>query len=155
VSFPLYRALVREGTNILAIRILGDPAYDVTGLYYTRPYYLDDYKIIETRQHKFLPMILSGIFGFIGIYYFMQYLSVKNKKELFYLYFSIVSILLFIYTVTRFDIINFMIPNSDICFRLEYLSLFLLGPILCIFVNELGRRRVSVIGKIYLVFCVA
>jgi hypothetical protein len=60
VSFPLYRALIREGTNILAIRILGDPAYDVTGLYYTKPYYLDDYKIIETRQHKFLPMILIG-----------------------------------------------------------------------------------------------
>jgi hypothetical protein len=153
VLFPLDRALIKQGTNILAFRILGDPTSANTGFYYVRPYYLDDYRIIEARERNFLPMILGGIFCFIGIYYFMHYLSAKNKKEMFYLYFSIFSILLFIYTITRFDIINFMIPNSYICFRLEYLSLFLMGSMVCIFVEELGWQKISLISKVYLALC--
>jgi hypothetical protein len=35
VSFPVDGALVHPGTNILALRILGDPTYRGTGLYYT------------------------------------------------------------------------------------------------------------------------
>jgi hypothetical protein len=49
VYFPLDKSLIKQGTNILAFRILGDPAYDVTGLYYVTLYYLDDYRIIEAR----------------------------------------------------------------------------------------------------------
>jgi hypothetical protein len=101
VYFPLDKSLIKQGTNILAFRILGDPAYDVTGLYYVTPYYLDDYKIIEARQRNFLPMILAGVFGFIGIYYLMLFLSVRSRNELFNLYFSIFSILLSVYACTR------------------------------------------------------
>ncbi|MDR0457158.1 MAG: hypothetical protein LBH20_10805, partial [Treponema sp.] len=138
VFFPIDRALIKQGTNILAFRILGDPTSANTGFYYVRPYYLDDYRIIEARERNFLPMILGGIFCFIGIFYLMLFLFVRTKKELFNLYFSIFSLLLFVYTYTRFGIASYLIPNSYICFRLEYLSLFLMGSMVCIFVEELG-----------------
>ncbi|MDR2731134.1 MAG: hypothetical protein LBB81_09600 [Treponema sp.] len=102
VYFPLDRSLIKQGTNILAFRIPGDPAYDVTGLYYVTPYYLDDYRIIEARQRNFLPVILAGVFGFIGIYYLMLFLSVRSRNELFNLYFSVFSILLSVYACTRY-----------------------------------------------------
>jgi signal transduction histidine kinase len=153
VYFPLDKSLIKQGTNILAFRILGDPAYDGTGLYYAAPYYLDDYKIIEARQRNFLPMILVGVFGFIGIYYLMLFISVRNKKELFNLYFSIFSILLSVYACTRYGIAQYLIPNSDICFRLEYASLFSMVPMLCCFIEELSRRRVTKISKICTAVC--
>jgi hypothetical protein len=120
VFFPVDRSLLVPGTNIVAVRIIGDPAYGCTGLYYNSPYYLDDYRNIEKRHHPFLLVAFCGVFAFTGVYHLMLFFSTKERRELFNLFFSLLSIILCVYTITRNGIINSLIPNSDISVRLEY-----------------------------------
>ena len=152
VYFPIDNSLVVPGTNILALRIIGDPSYLYTGLAHT-PHYLDDYQFIKTRHLNFHFLILCGLFGFTGIYYLMIFLSVRNKREIFNLFFSLFSIMLCIYTITRHSIINDLIPNSDITFRLRYSSLSLSIPIFGMFFETLVRGKITKVTWGYLAFC--
>jgi len=153
VHFPLDKSLMVLGTNILSLRIIGDPAYDETGFYYTMPYYLDDYTIIENRQHNYLLVVLFSVAGFTGVYYLMIFFSVRRKEEIFNLYYGIFAILFCIYSIVRTGLVNSIIPNSDISIRLEYMSLFLQVPVLCIFFEVTGIKRITKVSLCYLGFC--
>jgi len=154
VYFPMDSYLILPGINILSLRILGDPTYLGTGIFFqTAPVYIDDYKAIERRQFNFLNTVLCAVFASTGVYYLVLYLSIKKKTEIFNLFFSIFSILLFIYIVCRQEWIYSLIPNSDITVRMEYGSLMLAIPMLGIFFETLGMKRITKISRGYLVFC--
>jgi signal transduction histidine kinase/DNA-binding response OmpR family regulator/HPt (histidine-containing phosphotransfer) domain-containing protein len=153
VSFPVDGALVRPGTNILALRIMGDPTYRGTGLYYSSaPIYMDNYKNIESGRFDYLYIFLCGFFAFTGLYYLMLFFSIKKKTEIFNLYFGIFSILIGVYIVSLQGLINLLIPNSDISKRLEFGSLMLAIPIFGMFLEALGRGKTTRISKGYLAF---
>jgi hypothetical protein len=94
VHFPIDKSNLVIGTNILAFRIMGDPTLGNTGFYYAAPYYMDDYSTIEKRHYNILLILMSGIFGYIGIYYLLIFLSVRKKQEMFNLYYGLFSIFL-------------------------------------------------------------
>jgi len=151
VSFPLDGALVSPGTNILALRILGDPTYRGTGPYYSSaPMYMEDYRIIEGERNDFLRIFLCGFFAFTGIYHLMLFLSVRKRTEMFNLYFGIFSILLCIYSISILWVINSLIPNSDISVRMEYGSMMLSIPLFGMFFEALGRGKTTRISQGYL-----
>ena len=154
VFFPIDRNLVVPGTNIMAIRIVGDPTYVGTGLSYRSPHYLDVFQYIQDRQRNVWLLTLCIISGFIGIHYLMLFLSLRNKREIYYLYFSIFSILLCLYTLQRHSIVNYLIPNAETAIRLEYFSLMFTIPALCMFIESLVKKKVSKITWGYLAFCV-
>jgi len=143
VYFPLDKHLFKPGTNTLALRIIGDPTYNVTGFYYTEPYYIDDYQIILNQHQSYLRYFFCGILGFTGISYLLIFLSLRKKNELFNLYYSIFSIMLCLYFATTSGTIFHVIPNSDIPLRLEYFSIIIALSMLCIFIENMGMRRVS------------
>ena len=151
VHFPVDRSFLLEGTNVLAFRIIGDPAYGVTGLYYSSPYYLDEYSLIQRRNLDILSMILCGIFGYTAIYYFIIFLSVRKKEELYNIYYSIASVLLCVYTLMFSGMVNYLIPNSDISIRLEYISLFMLVPTLGLFIEHFGLKKITAITRGFLI----
>jgi signal transduction histidine kinase/CheY-like chemotaxis protein len=154
VYFPLDASLVLPGTNILSMRILGDPTYLGTGVFFqTAPVYMDDYRVIEGRQFNFINMVLCAVFAFTGAYYLMLYLSIKKKTEIFNLFFGIFSILLFIYIICRQEWIYTLIPNSDITIRMEYGSLMLAIPMLGIFFESLGMKKITKVSLGYLILC--
>ena len=153
VYFPVDRSLVVSGTNIVVLRIVGDPAYDLTGLFFLAPYYLDSFRAIEARNHNFHMVALCGIFAFIGIYYIMLFFSIRQRKELYNLFYGIFSILLCFFSVTRLGVFNYLIPNSDIKCRMEYGSLMMLVPIFCMFVEYLLLKKASKVSWIYLGYC--
>jgi signal transduction histidine kinase/DNA-binding response OmpR family regulator len=154
VHFPADGLLFVPGTNILSLRVIGDPTYTATGPFYgAAPIYMEDYRVIEGRQYNFLLVVLGGIFIFSGAYYLLLFLSIKNKKEIINLYFGIFSILLCIYAITRQGMVNYLIPNSDISIRLEYGSLMLMVSIFCMFIETLMKGKVTKISWGYLVFC--
>jgi signal transduction histidine kinase/CheY-like chemotaxis protein len=154
VYFPVDGSLFVSGTNILTLRIVGDPTHTLTGPYYnTAPIYLEDYRIIEQRQHNFLLIVLGAICIFAGVYYLLLFLSIKNKKEIFNLFFGIFSILLCIYAVARNGMVNYLIPNTDITIRLEYFSLILMIPAFGLFLETLVRGKITIITWSYLAFC--
>jgi signal transduction histidine kinase/CheY-like chemotaxis protein len=154
VYFPVDTLLFIPGTNVLTLRIVGDPAFTLTGPYYnTAPIYMDDYRIIEDRQYNFLLVALGAICIFAGAYYILLFFSIKNKKEIFNLYFGIFSILLCIYAVARNGMVNYLIPNTDITICLEYFSLILMIPVFGLFIESLMRGIATKISWGYLVFC--
>ena len=152
VYFPIDKALLFSGANILAFRIIGDPAQGETGFYYDAPYYMENYSIIKARQQNYFILFLCGIFFFTGIYYLLIFFYVRKKEEIFNLYYGLFSLLLCIYTFTGKGIVNDVIPNSNISIRLELGSLFLLVPMLCLFVEQMGRQKITKVSRVYLVF---
>ena len=153
VYFPLDNSLLKTGINILALRIVGDPAYLATGLPYVAPYYMDEYEAIQKRQENFPFVFLAGIFGFIGVYHMILFLSIRKREEIHNLCYSMFSILICIYALTRHCLINTYVPDSDITIRLEYGSLMLMATAFCMLIETLGRRKVTLVTWIYLVFC--
>ncbi|MDR0444338.1 MAG: helix-turn-helix domain-containing protein [Treponema sp.] len=153
VYFPMDSSLIVPGTNILAIRIIGDPAHLYTGLAH-KPHYLDDYHFIESRHRNILYLILCAFFGLTCIVYLMIFLTNRKKSELFNLYFSIFSMMLFIFTIANHSIINALIPNSDITFRLRNCSLSLSIPMFGMFFESMVRGRLTRVTKGYFVFTV-
>jgi signal transduction histidine kinase/AmiR/NasT family two-component response regulator len=154
VHFPVDGLLFVQGTNILTLRVLGDPAFNMTGPFYsTAPIYMEDYKVIEKRQYNFLLIVLGGICIFAGVYYILLFFSIKNKKEIFNLYFGIFSILLCVYAVARNGMVHNLIPNSDVTIRLEYFSLILMIPMFGLFIETLLKGKITIITMCYLTFC--
>jgi CheY-like chemotaxis protein len=151
VSFPVDGSFVLPGTNILALRILGDPTYRGTGLYYSSaPIYMDNYRNIESRRFDYLYIFLCGFFAFTGLYFLMLFFSVKKKTEVFNLYFGIFSILLCVYIVSLQGLINSLISNSDISRHLEFGSLMLAIPVFGMFLEALGREKITKISRGYM-----
>ncbi|MDR0496756.1 MAG: winged helix-turn-helix domain-containing protein [Treponema sp.] len=153
VYFPIDSSLIIQGTNVLALRIIGDPAHLYTGLAH-KPHYLDDYSFIESRHRNILYLILCGIFGLTGIVFLLIFLSNMKKSELFNLYFSVFSILLFIFTFANHSIINSLVPNSDISFRLRNCSLSLSIPLFGMFFESFVRGKLTRVTKGYFVFTI-
>jgi len=152
VFFPLDKDLFVLGTNILALRIVGDPAYSVTGLYYTEPYYIDDYRIILKQHRNYLRYFFCGVLAYTGIYYLLIFLSVRKREELFNLYYSIFSLMLCINYIVTEGAINSIIPNSDIVTRLEYFSIFIAMSMLAIFIEQMVRHRISRLSRGFFIF---
>jgi len=152
VYFPLDRSFLVPGNNTLVLHVVGDPTYRVTGIG-GPTHYIDDFHVIEGRQRYYLAVFLCGIFGFSVAYYLLLFLYVRKKGEVFNLYFALFSILLCVYIVTNLGIIDPIIPNSDITTRMEYGSLMLLIPVFCIFIETLGRGKITLVTRGYSVFC--
>jgi signal transduction histidine kinase len=156
IHFPVDSSLFVSGTNILALRIVGDPTFSATGPFYnTAPIYMDDYRIIEKRQHNFLLLILGGFCISAGVYYLLLFFSIKSdgRKEIFNLFFGIFSMLLCIYSITRNGMVNYIIPNSFLIIRLEYFSLILLIPFFGLFIETFLKGRITKISWVYMGFC--
>jgi biotin transporter BioY len=155
VYFPVDKSDFLAGTNILAFRIMGDPALSFTGFYSASPYYIDEYSAIEKRHFNILLVIMTGIFCFLGIYYLSIFLAVRKKQESFNLYFGLFSIFLCIYSLMcNGNIANLLFPNSNISIRLEYMALFMMIPMLCFFVEQFGRKRITWISLGFFIFSV-
>jgi signal transduction histidine kinase/FixJ family two-component response regulator/HPt (histidine-containing phosphotransfer) domain-containing protein len=86
---------------------------------------------------------------FAGIYHLLHYLS--RTRDKFNLYYCLFSILLGIYFFTRTHTIYSLIPDSNICFRIEYASVFMLIPLLAAFLEHLSLERIRKITWICMV----
>ncbi|GHV69113.1 hypothetical protein AGMMS49928_10390 [Spirochaetia bacterium] len=154
VYFSVDKSLFVPGTNLLAFKVVGDPAYTGTGLYYASPYYIEAYPAIEGRQKNPLLMILWGIFLFTGFYYLLLFFTIKRKGETYNLYYGLLSLFLCGYSITRNNIVNILIPDSTIAVRIEYVCLFLLIVTMGMFAESMRQRRITKITRIYLVLCI-
>ncbi|MCL2801655.1 MAG: ATP-binding protein [Treponema sp.] len=154
VHFPLDKNIFVLGTNIIALRVIGDPSYSVTGLYYAEPYYIDDYRVIKRLHNNYLRFFLCGVLAYTGIYYLLIFISIRTKKEIYNLYYSIFSIMLCVHFITTEGAVNNIIPDSNVAARLEYLTFFLAMTMLLIFIEQMGRQLVSKISWGFLIFSV-
>jgi signal transduction histidine kinase/DNA-binding NarL/FixJ family response regulator/HPt (histidine-containing phosphotransfer) domain-containing protein len=148
VSIPLDRSFFVRGTNILIFRIIGMPHADITGMWYDGPYYIDDYEAIRKDHDESVELFICGAYLLVGIYHFLIFLTRPKYRD--NLYHSIFSILLSAYFLMRSNTIYRFIPNSDISFRIEYLSLYLLMPLLLAFLEHLNFEKTTGISRVYM-----
>jgi signal transduction histidine kinase len=153
VYFPLDKSLFVPGANVLTFRVVGDPTFTTGLLYDSAPFYMDEYKVIDRRQQNTVNKILCGIFGFIGLYYLMLFLTIMRREEIYNLFFGIFSLLLCVYTVTRYGWVNSLIPNAAVSIRLEYFSLMLAVPVYFMFIETFLNGKVTIITKLYFGVC--
>ena len=152
VHFPADKNMFVPGTNVLALRIIGDPSYNVTGLYYAEPHYMDDYKIIQRLHQSYLRYFVCGVLGYTGIYYLLIFISIRSKKEIYNLYYGIFSLFLCVHFIATEGTVNMMILNSDISARIEYFTFFIAITMLLIFIEYMGKQRISKISWGFLAF---
>ncbi|MDR2355831.1 MAG: response regulator, partial [Clostridiales Family XIII bacterium] len=151
VFFPIDGTLFREGTNILAFRIVGDPGSASTGLFNRGAYYLENYEDIERLHDNVLLIMLCGIYFFMGLYHLVLFLG--SKMDLSYLYYLIFSILMSFYLFARSRYIYDFIPNSYLSLRLEYAALLVMTPFVGLFIESItARKRLDRVSRVYSVF---
>jgi signal transduction histidine kinase/CheY-like chemotaxis protein len=141
ISLPLDRSLFVPGANILVFHVIGAPHSDVTGLWYEAPYYIDEYETIRKNNDESLVIAFCAVYLFVGFYHFLLFLS--RSKDRYNLYYCLFSICLGIYFFMRTSAVYGFIPNSDIVFRLEYASLYMLIPMLPIFLEHLNFGKTT------------
>ncbi|MDR2094732.1 MAG: response regulator [Treponema sp.] len=147
IFFPLNRNLFMWGTNILAFRIVGEPNYASTGMFYGRPYYIDDYLTIEKDHNESFLIALCGIYIFVGIYHFLIFLN--RPRDRYNLYYCFFSILTGFYLLLRTSTIYNFIPDTNITYRLEFGCIFMIFPLVDAFMENLNFGKVSLFNKIY------
>jgi signal transduction histidine kinase/CheY-like chemotaxis protein/HPt (histidine-containing phosphotransfer) domain-containing protein len=146
IPLPLDRSLFIQGTNILAFRIIGTPHADITGLWYQGPYYIDDYETIRKIHNESLPIAVCGIYIFVGLYHFLLFVS--RPRDRYNLYYCFFSVCLGSYFFMRSNAVSSFIPNSDIIFRLEYASLYMVIPMLPIFLEHLNHGKTIRLSRV-------
>jgi signal transduction histidine kinase/DNA-binding response OmpR family regulator len=151
VSFPLDRSLFVPGTNMLAFHIVGAPHLNATGLWYENLYYIGDYAAISRTRDESLVAAVSAVYFFVALYHFLLFLS--RRKDRYNIYYCFFSICLGIYFLMRSNMIYMFIPNSDITFRLEYTSLYMLPSMLSFFLEHFNFKKNKRFSRIYTGIC--
>ncbi|MDR2433661.1 MAG: 7TM-DISM domain-containing protein, partial [Treponema sp.] len=151
ISLPLDRSLFVPGTNILAFHIIGVPLSNTTGLWYKEPYYIDEYQTILKNHNEYPGAAFCAVYIFIGLYHFLLFLG--RPKDRYNLYYCFFSILLGIYLLMRTNIIYSFIPSSNVVFRLENASLYMLLPALSSFLEHLNFGKTLKANRVF--FCVS
>lgn len=73
VFFPFPPGLLREGNNLLAFRIVGDPTDKTVGFQYSTPFYIADYQYIERESSESLEMVLIGGYLLVAMDHFLLF----------------------------------------------------------------------------------
>jgi PAS domain-containing protein len=151
VHFPIDGRLFHEGRNVLAIRIVADPAYLPSGLDQAKPYFIDEYKRIELANAEIGTMVLIGLYLFIGLYHlFMFLVRTRDRYNLFYGLFSLdLGLYLFMRTYT----ITTVVADSNLVTRVEFFTLSLILPLVGAFLETLTDNKIKKITLWYGAFC--
>jgi PAS domain-containing protein len=151
IRFPVDGRIFREGSNILAIRAIADPAFPPSGLNQAKPFYIDEYRTIERNHSELGSMILIGLYLFIGLYHlFIFFIRTQDKHNLFY---GLFSVDLGIYLLMRTYMISLVILDSDAIYRIELFSLAFILPLVGAFLEILNDNRIRKITLWYGGFC--
>jgi PAS domain S-box-containing protein len=147
---PLNPNLIREGRNVLAFRIVGDPTLPDTGFYRNGPYRIGDYRALEPLTRETESLILLFIYLALGFYHIFLY--VMRREARYNLFYGLFSVGLFIYNIVRTRAVYAVIPDTDLLTEMELLSLYTLIPIMGAFLELILKKKYGLFTKLYAVF---
>jgi PAS domain-containing protein len=147
IMFPLAAGLLRPGSNVLAIRMVGDPTFPTLAMFHVAPYVLAAYDDLTRRDSEELSLVFIGLYLSIGLYHiFMYFIRRQDRYNLFYGLFSIV---MGFYMFSRTHTIYRFIQDSQLIFHLEVGSLFWIIPLVGMFLEILSRNKLSLQTLVY------
>lgn len=141
VLFHIDPDYLQPGRNILAFRIIGTPVLKHTGFLLKGPYLVGDYRELHEMKNPVIPMMLIGIYLFIGIYHL--FLFIIRSREDYNLYFGLFAIAVFFYMVIRTEYIYELIMNTELILRLEFAILYTIPPFFGLFLERILIKRIS------------
>lgn len=132
---PLNPLWLRDGENVLAFHIVGDPTYVATGFYRTDPYVIDDLEVLSNERRDLIGIALIALYASLGAFHVFLYL--RRKSESYNLHFGIFAILLAGYFFARSVYIFDFIRDTSVIVKLELGLLFLILPTFTFFAERL------------------
>jgi class 3 adenylate cyclase len=147
ISIPFDKSILKQGENIITIRLHGDPTYQDLGFFYGSPYYIGTYSRILRESSEAFSLALIGVYIFMGFYHLFIYLVMKNDRYNFF--YGLFSLFLGLYFLSHSSTIFMLIPNQNIVTRIEFFTLYLVFPMGAAFLEHLTFKRSLLITKIY------
>lgn len=141
--------LLKKGENILAFRIIGDPTDNENGLS-LYPVYIDENEKIAAKASEIITMMLIFVYFIMGLYHILLYIS--NPKELYNLFFGLVSVEFFLYIFFRTHIVYSIIPYSNIAITGELVVLYAIIPTFGAFAGLIIKKKIEKITLFYAAF---
>ncbi len=141
VLVPFDSRLLREGQNILAFRIVGDPAFEDTGFYRSRPYLVDDIRTLQRVRSEPGTLVLLSLYASVSVFHLVLFL--RTRRERFNLFYSMLTAALFVYYSLRTNSIFELISDSSLIFLGDTISVMLIVPFGASFLDSLFEHRVS------------
>jgi signal transduction histidine kinase/DNA-binding NarL/FixJ family response regulator/HPt (histidine-containing phosphotransfer) domain-containing protein len=150
VYFPVDKFILREGTNVVTLRIAGSPDYVKTGMFYSGAYAAPYETIVQS--HNEMPAIaLGAIYLFLGCYFLLIFCNHRDVR--YNLYYGLSSALFGIHGIVKSAAVYSLLPDSSILFRIEYGVVMLALPMLMAFVEQLCLRRIRPVTRLYGLVC--
>lgn len=150
VFFPVDPALFNNGQNLLVLHIMSDPSFEPNGFHQTQPFYFDSFEKISAANSSLLTFALLILYLFMGLYHIFLYFSGKNFR--YNLFYGLFSADLFLYLFMRTHIVYELIPDTQLVFKIELISLFAILPLVSAFLELIVENRVNRITKGYTIF---
>ncbi len=141
VIIPIDSRLLKAGPNIIAYHITGDPTFEDTGFYRSRPYTIDTIQNIEGLRYDPIMIVLLSLYGAVSIFHFVLFL--RTPRERFNLYYSLLTATLFFYYSLRTNSIFDIITDSSAIFLLDVSSVILIVPFGASFLDSLFFYQVT------------
>lgn len=145
VVIPLHPKVLKKGKNILSFHIIGNPQSKHTGLFNSNPYVIKNIKDAYSDQSDIVSVILIMLYLFMGIYHL--YLFFNRISEFYNLFYGLFCIILFVYLATRLPLVYYFISNTIISGKIEIITLFLLVPVMGLFLEFILYKKVSQFSK--------
>jgi anti-sigma regulatory factor (Ser/Thr protein kinase)/PAS domain-containing protein len=140
---------LKQGKNILAVRIIGDPTNIENGISLF-PVYIDENESIMANASEITTLMLIFTYLVFGVYHIFLYIN--NRKELYNLFFGLVSLEFFLYIFFRTHIVYSLIPYSDIVIKGELTILYTIVPTFGAFAGLIVKKKIETITMIYAAF---
>lgn len=143
--------LIRKGENVLAFRIYGDPTLFDTGFARNSPILIEDYPALERKKIKIVSLVLLSIYLLVGLYHISLFFI--RRSERYNILFGFFSITLSIYLLCRTSMVYNFIRDTDIAVLVEFVSLYMLFPLILLFMELIIIGRIRIFTRIYTIFC--
>jgi PAS domain S-box-containing protein len=150
---PIDVRLLHEGENIIAYRIIGDPSLKLTGFYRQKDYMFGSYADLESRYSMRGMGALIFLYFIIGLFAVVIFLF-GRRAEKYILYYGLLTLVVAIYIFTRTPFSYAFFKDSRIVMTAEFLSLFLITPMVGLMFDYFIASEVSLFTKIYSAFCI-
>ena len=151
VSFPIAPSLFQEGQNILAFRIIGEPTNTPVGFFFSQPYVIADFTAIEAFNNDVWKFSLCAIYIFIGFYHLILFLF--RRQDRYNLFYGLFSIVLGLYFFSRLHSAYKLFPDSQALMRLEFISLYMVMPLISAFIEVLSINKTRWGTRIMAFYC--
>jgi sigma-B regulation protein RsbU (phosphoserine phosphatase) len=132
---------LNPGKNVLAIKIIGDPASPRTGLPSQGRYLIDSYQKLLGLRTEYLDLMLLGIYFFFALYHIWLYALRPSNRA--YLYYGLGTLVLSFFLFSRTHIIFDIFPDTAVVRGAEYFFLFLLLPPFLAFFDIQARGKIA------------